>query len=245
MSIKRTVTAAWVGLGLLLALPTPAWAARIAVIGTGRVASALGPAFAKEGNTIVYGSREPSRAKVAALVARTGHGASAAMQRDAVKGADIVVLAVPGSVAAEVTLGLGDLSGKIIIDPTNRVVGGSDGWFDYGVQGPGSNAELVQAAAPKAHVVKAFNTLNYHQMIDPTTAGGPITIMIAGDDPAAKATVAKLIKGMNLQVMDFGPLRFARVLEQMLIVWANARSHGTPFNYYLRPQTHPDEQSDR
>lgn len=243
MGTKQTVTAACVALGSLLALQTPVWAARIAVIGTGHVAGALGPAFAKQGNTIVYGSRNPSRDKVAALVARTGHGASATTERNSVRGADIVVLAVPGRVAAQVTGNLGNLAGKIIIDPTNVVARGADGWLEYPIKGSGSNAELVQAAAPKAHVVKAFNTLNYHQMIDPSTAGGPITIMIAGDDPAAKATVAKLIKGMNLDVADFGPLRFARVLEEMLITWANARSHGMPFNYYLRPQTHPGLQS--
>ena len=49
-------------------------------------------------------------------------------------------------------------------------------------------------------------------------------------------TVAELIEGMGLEPMDFGPLRYAHVLEEMLIVWANGRGHGTPFNYYLRPQ---------
>jgi len=41
---------------------------------------------------------------------------------------------------------------------------------------------------------------------------------------------------MGLEVGDLGPLRFAHVLEEMLIVWANAGSHGGRFNYYLRPQ---------
>jgi predicted dinucleotide-binding enzyme len=58
---------------------------------------------------------------------------------------------------------------------------------------------------------------------------------MAGDDAAAKAVVAELIEGMGLEVMDFGPLRYAHVLEEMLIVWANARTRGAPFNYYLRP----------
>jgi predicted dinucleotide-binding enzyme len=73
-------------------------------------------------------------------------------------------------------------------------------------------------------------------MVDPETSGGPITIAIAGDDAAAKETVAALIEGMGLEVADFGPLRYAHVLEEMLIVWANARGRGAPFNYYLRPQ---------
>jgi len=220
----------------LFVLQAPAWAARIAVIGTGDVAAALGPEFAAQGHTIVYGSREPARQEVRDLVARTGRGASAASQREAVSGAEIVVLAVPGTVAEQVTKDLGDLSGKIILDPTNRVARNADGWADHDVPGKGSNAELIQAAAPNARVVKALNTLNWRQMVDPETSGGAITIAIAGDDDAAKATVAELIKGMDLETVDFGPLRFAHVLEEMLIVWANARSHGAPFNWYLRPQ---------
>jgi hypothetical protein len=236
MHTRRTTIACAAVLLAALTPDSPAWAARIAVIGTGNVGGALGPEFAQLGHTIVYGSRDPSRQDVKDLVARTGANASATTQRAAVEGADMVLLAVPGTVAEQVTRELGDLSGKIIIDPTNRVGRRDDGWAIHDVPGKGSNAELVQAAAPTARVVKAFNTLNFRQMVDPETAGGPITIAIAGDDPQAKAVVAELIEGMGLEVMDFGPLRYAHVLEEMLVVWANARTRGTPFNYYLRPQ---------
>src|SRR5690606_30201622 len=140
------------------------------------------------------------------------------------------------NVAEQVTRELGDLSGKILLDPTNRVGRGDDGWLVHDVPGKGSNAELVQAAAPGARVGKALNTLNYRTMIDPESSGGPVTIPIAGDDPEAKAVVTELVEGMGLEVVDFGPLRYAHVLEEMLIVWGNARARGTPFNYYLRPQ---------
>ncbi|HEY8518723.1 MAG TPA: NADPH-dependent F420 reductase [Gammaproteobacteria bacterium] len=233
MKLLRILAAALLALGAV----SPALAARIAVIGTGNVGSALGPEFAALGHTIVYGSREPSRADVQELVARTGRGASAATPREAVRDADIVLLAVPGTEAEKITRDLGDLSGKIIIDPTNRVDRSNpDGWADHGVPGKGSNAELIQAAAPNARVVKAFNTLNWRQMVDPETSGGPITIPIAGNDEQAKAVVAEIIEGMGLEVVDFGPLRFAHVLEEMLVVWANARGRGQAFNYYLRPQ---------
>jgi predicted dinucleotide-binding enzyme len=216
---------------------TAASAAKIAVIGSGNVANALGPGFAAQGHTIVYGSRNPSEQKVKELVAKTGHGASATTPTEAVKGADIVVLAVPGTAAEEVTKSLGDLSGKIILDPTNRVDRNtSDGYFNYGLANTtGSNAELVQAAAPKARVVKAFNTLNVGQMVDPASSGGPVSIPIVGDDPQARAVVAELVKGMHLEPVDLGPLRYARVLEEMLVIWGNARQHGAPYNYYLRP----------
>jgi len=205
----------------------------IAVIGTGNVGAALGPEFAELGHTIVYGHREPEREDVQALVARTAGNASVKQPAEAVVGADIVVLAVPGASAVEITEGLGDLSGKIIIDPTNVVSRGPDG-MSHGIEGKGSNAALIQAAAPDAFVVKAFNTLNNAQMIDPATAGGPITIMLAGDNADAKARVAELVRGMGLDAFDVGGLQYAHVLEEMLVMWAESL-RGQPFNYYLRP----------
>ena len=204
----------------------------IAVIGTGNVAGALGPEFAAQGHSIVYGSREPSRENVQALVERTGHGASATTPMDSVRGADIVVLAVPGGLAAQITAGLGDLSGKIIIDPTNHIVRDEDGMPTMGADP--SNAELIQAEAPGAHVVKAFNTLNWRTMVDPASSGGPVTIPLVGNDADAKATVAELVEAMGLEAIDLGPLYYARHVEGMLIVWINARRTGQSFDYHLR-----------
>ena len=47
-------------LPLILFLSPCALAETIAVIGTGNVGSALGPEFAAQGHTIVYGSRNPT-----------------------------------------------------------------------------------------------------------------------------------------------------------------------------------------
>ena len=201
----------------------------IAVIGTGNVAGALGPEFAAQGHDIVYGSRDPNRDDVVSLVERTGGNASATTQIEAVASADIVVLAIPGGVVEEVVGGLGDLSGKIILDPTNIIERRDDGYAYYTVET--SNAELIQAAAPDAHVVKAFNTLNFRTMIDPD---GPVTIPLAGNDAEAKARIAELVSGMGLEPMDVGPVGAAHVLEGMLSIWINARGAGTPYDYHFR-----------
>lgn len=232
--MKRITLAAV--LAVLVATANTALAAKIAVIGTGNVGSALGPEFAALGHTIVYGSRTPNEKDVQDLVAKTGHGATATTQPEAVKGADMVLLAVPGALAVDITKSLGDLSGKIVIDPTNRYVRNTpDGYFTHDVPG-GSNAELIQQAAPGAKVVKAFNTLNWTKMVDPQSSGGPVSIPIVGDDAAARAAVAELVKGMGLEPVDLGPLRFANTLEEMLVIWANARGRGAAYNYYLRPE---------
>jgi len=214
----------------LLALTSNALADRIAVIGTGNVAGALGPEFAALGHDIIYGSRDPLRDDVKELLARTGDKASATTPAESVVGADIVVLAVPGGLAESITKSLGDLSGKIIIDPTNN-------YSREGVPhlvGDISNGELIQAAAPGAHVVKAFNTLNWRQMVDPESSGGPISIALAGNNAEAKKIVAELVAGMGLEPVDVGPIRNARHVEGMLVLWAHGRVNGTPFNYHLR-----------
>ncbi len=206
----------------------------IAVIGTGRVAAALGPQFAKLDHRIIYGSRDPARESVQALVTRTHKTAAAMLPHEAAAEANIIVLATPWTATEGVVKALGDLAGKIIIDPTNAYAKAADGLRELGVAT--SAAELIQSWAPEAHVVKAFNTLNSVTMADPDTANGPVTIPIVGDNPAAKDQVAALITGIGLEVTDLGPLRYARVVENMLIVWMNARIMGNPFHYHLRPQ---------
>ena len=82
---------------------------------------------------------------------------------------------------------------------------------------------------------KAFNTLNWTTMVDPDSAGGPVTIPLVGDSESAKETVAALISGMGLDPIDLGPLRHARHVEGMLILWINNRFRGgESFDYYLR-----------
>jgi len=224
------------GLVLLLSgvgAPAQVFADTIAIIGTGSVARALGPEFAELGHKIVYGSRNPARDNVRELVVRTGHGASATTPAEAASGASIVVLAVPGEVIEAVVKGLGDLSGKIIIDPTNAIGEDEDGFFKMMVAT--SNAELIQGWAPQAYVVKAFNTLNWRTMVDPDSAGGPVSIPLVGDNQEAKATVAALVTGMGLEPIDLGPVRYAHHVEGMLIVWINNRfAGGEAFDYYLR-----------
>jgi 8-hydroxy-5-deazaflavin:NADPH oxidoreductase len=205
----------------------------IAVIGTGQVGGALGPEFAGLGHTIVFGSRDPSKDEVKALVKRTGSGASATTPEEAAAGAGIVVLAVPGGAIEAVVKGLGDLSGKIIIDPTNPIRRREDGLFEMSVET--SNAELIQGWAPEAFVVKAFNTLNWRTMVDPDSSGGPVSIPLVGDNAEAKAAVASLVEGLGLEAIDVGPIRHAHIVEGMLMLWLNNQYvTGKPFDYHLR-----------
>jgi NADPH-dependent F420 reductase len=217
-----------------MGLAHSASAETIAIIGTGNVGSALGQRFAAIGHTIVYGSRDPARADLEALVSATGSEARAATQEAAAQTAEIVVLAVPWDVVEDLTRALGDLSGRIVIDPTNPRRIAEDGLRDYAFDG--SNAERIQAVAPDAFVVKAFSTLGAETMLDPAIAGGPVSVPIAGDDANAKRVVAGLVAAIGLEPVDVGPLRYAHVIEGLHYLRYNAGQFGDArINFYLPP----------
>ena len=208
----------------------------IAVIGTGNVGGALGPRFSELGHDIIYGSRQPQRADVQALIAQTEGHATAMLPAEAAAAADIIVMATKWADAEVALKSLGDLSGKIILDPNNAVRLDDAGMRHLAVET--SAAEMIQGWAPNARVVKAFNTLGSDTMANPASAGGPVTIAIAGNDADAKAVIAGLVTGIGFEVVDMGDLSAARFIEQMLIARGNAGRLGTPFNYYFRPVPH-------
>jgi predicted dinucleotide-binding enzyme len=90
---------------------------KIAVIGAGKVGSALGGGWAKAGHTIIFGVRDVNKPDLKALCARIG--ATAELSADAARQGDLVVLALPWSVAESAVKALGDLKGKIVIDSMN------------------------------------------------------------------------------------------------------------------------------
>lgn len=232
-TIRSIVTAGLLVLAGALAAPTLVSAETIALIGTGNVGGALGPQFGTLGHDIIYGSREPARQDVQALVARSGDNATAMTPAEAAAAADIVVMATKWADAEVALKSLGDLSGKIILDPNNAVRVDADGLRHLGVET--SAAQMIQGWAPNSMVVKAFNTLSAETMANPESAGGPVTIPIAGNDADAKAVVAGLVTGIGFEVVDMGDITAAHVIEHMLIARGNARGPGAPFNYYLRP----------
>ncbi|RZV35820.1 MAG: NADP oxidoreductase [Chromatiales bacterium] len=210
-------------LSLLLVASGPVLGDTVAVIGTGNVGMALGTEFAALDHTVIYGSRSPESQKTRALVDKTPN-ASAALPAEAAARADVIVLAVPGMATESVVNALGDLSGKIIIDPTNPlIVEGDPPTFIIGTDR--SLGEIVQEAHPDAFVVKAFNTINWQLMIDPPTP--PPVIPLAGDNAEAKVQVAEWVRAMGLDSVDVGGIYHARATEYLIVMMLNNRFTGS------------------
>jgi predicted dinucleotide-binding enzyme len=204
---------------LALFVASPALPDTIAVIGTGNVGMALGTELAQQGHSIVYGSRKPLGLKALDLAKKTEGDASTATPADAAASASIVVLAVPGMVVEDVVKRLGNLAGKIIIDATNPLVTKEPMVMSFGVET--SNGEIVQAAAPDAYVVKAFNTVTWQSMIDPQDSDGPLYVPIVGNHKAAKEKVAEFVEEMGLVPFDLGPIEVAHWTEYSVVVGLN------------------------
>jgi 8-hydroxy-5-deazaflavin:NADPH oxidoreductase len=206
---------------------------RIAIIGMGSVGGTLGGRWAELGHAVTFGAKDPRAAKAKALVAKIGHGASLASVPEAVADAETVVLATPASANADAIASAGDLSGKILIDATNPLKPDLSG---LSVGPDTSGAEMVAKLAPRARVYKAFNQTGYENMAQPVFATGRAVMFVAGDDPAGKSAVLKLVGELGFDAIDAGDLTAARLLEPLAMLWIHLmvrRKLGRKFAFSL------------
>lgn len=167
--------------------------AHVSIIGTGTMAQAIAGVVTNGGGTVELLGRD---------------------QAGTVPSGDVVVLAVPypaldGVLAAR----QGHLDGKIVVDITNPL---DFETFDALTVAPdGSATAELAAALPNARVIKAFNTTFAATLTSGTVGPLPTTVLIAGDDVDAKATLASVVEAGGLRATDAGSLRRARELEAL------------------------------
>lgn len=179
---------------------------RIGLIGAGHIGSQIARlAVACGHDVILSNSRGPD--SLAALVAELGAKARATTVVEAATAGDIVVVTIP--LKHYRTVPVAPLAGKIVVD-TNNYYPQRDGHIPELDNESTTTAELLQDHLPTSQVVKAFNHIQASQITtDGRPAGTPNrrALVIAGDDQAAKDTVARLIDEFGFDVVDAGPLR--------------------------------------
>jgi NADPH-dependent F420 reductase len=210
---------------------------KIAVIGAGNVGGTLGKRWARAGHELAFGARHPGEAKLAALVRDSGPSARAASVPEATRAAAVVLLAVPWESARAALAAAGDLRGKVLIDATNPVPLTPEGLRQGLVIGhTTSGGEQVARWADGARVVKAFNTTGWQNMADPVYGSQRLSMLLCGDDAEAKKVVADLARQLGFEPVDVGPLRSARYLEAVAMLWidmAILRGFGTNFGFQV------------
>jgi predicted dinucleotide-binding enzyme len=170
---------------------------RIAVIGKGNIGGSLGTKWREAGHDVVYGARNAE-----------GDGPGGAPVRsiaDAIDGADVVVLAVPGKVAPDViNQHKAALAGKTVIDAVNRI-GAPE--FD--------SRALIAEAAPQAGYARAFNSLGWENFASPL----PGANMFFAADPEARAVTEELIAAIGLTPAYVGDAAATPVVDGLLPLW--------------------------
>lgn len=191
---------------------------QIAIIGAGAVGSALARGLARKGHQLTLGVRDTGDAAVQALAAETS--ATLAAPAAAVAGAQVVILALPWTAVEAALAGLGDLTGRIVIDCTNPL-GMVDGALGLTIGHTDSGGERVARWAPGARVVKTLNQVGAEVMADNSGLAVRPVMFMAGEDAAAKATVAALLADLGFQPLDAGGIVVSRLLEPFAMVWIN------------------------
>jgi 8-hydroxy-5-deazaflavin:NADPH oxidoreductase len=178
----------------------------IGLIGAGHIGSQVARLAVRNGHDVVLSnSRGP--ASLAGLIAELGSNARAATTIEAATAGEVVVVSIPLKHYREVPVE--PLAGKIVID-TNNYYPQRDGHIPELDNESTTTSELLQSHLPHSRVVKAFNHIYAAEL---TTHGQPAgsknrrALVITGDDPAAKATVTRLLDQFGFDTVDAGPLK--------------------------------------
>jgi hypothetical protein len=176
---------------------------RIGVIGAGNIGGTLGGRWEAAGHQVVYGLRDQSKKPGARSIS------------DALKGADAVLLAIPGDAVTTLVSQYGkDLDGQLVIDATNN----------FRAPSMHSWSELT-SAVPRARLYRAFNSYGWDVFADPSVAGEQPDLFYAGPDGAGQKTVETLITDAGLRPIRVGGVEAADVVDGVLRLWFTLAQH--------------------
>ena len=186
---------------------------KIGIIGAGDVGGTLGKSWRQRKHDIMFGVRNLQSQNVQRL-AQMDKSLTFGNINDAVAFGDVILFAIPWTSIEETVRGR-NLSGKIVIDPTNPLTPDLRQLaFD-----DSSVAERIANLAKGAKVVKAFNTIGAKTLNNLIFGSNRADLFLCGDDTPSKRVVGELAADIGFDVVDIGSLANARMLENLALLW--------------------------
>ena len=187
----------------------------VGIIGTGDYARALAKRLLYGGYTVTCGSRSPERKNLAEIDPAL-KDVSITSITECITKSTIIFIAVPPEVHNSIKTFAEKLEGKVVVDVSNPVSEEDANALTESI------AENLSQLLPSARVVKAFNTLSaYGLEVDASITTGNRDVLVAGDDPNAKASVMQLARDLGFTAVDYGGLKMARELEKIPVLLFN------------------------
>ena len=163
------------------------------MIGSGNIGETIGQAWQRAGHDVVYASRSPEPPRTVAIA-------------DAIAGAEVVLLAVPGGAVPSLLAEHGAaLDGRVVIDATNHV--GAERL---------NHAEAYAESAPGARFARAFNTLGFEMFANPSIGGEVADLFWCGPEDAG---VEQLIDDVGLRPVRVGDIGAIEVVDGAGRLW--------------------------
>jgi predicted dinucleotide-binding enzyme len=186
---------------------------KIGIIGAGDVGGTLGKSWRQRKHDIMFGVRNLQSHNVQRL-AQMDKSLTFGNINDAVAFGDVILFAIPWTSIEETVRGR-NLSGKIVIDPTNPLTPDLRQLaFD-----DSSVAERIANLAKGAKVVKAFNTIGAQTLNNLIFGSNRADLFLCGDDTPSKRVVGELAADIGFDVVEIGSLANARMLENLALLW--------------------------
>ncbi|MFN8074764.1 MAG: NAD(P)-binding domain-containing protein [Kineosporiaceae bacterium] len=178
---------------------------RVTVIGAGPVGATLARGWRAAGTDVVVGVRDAGDPKHDELKAEL----AVADVAQALDGADVALLAVPGPSLSEVVAAhAAALSSTVVIDATNRV--GRTSMHQI---------PMLTQYLPAARLYRGFCSLGWEVFADPVISGVAADLPFVGADSPDRSTVEELISALGLTPLWLGDLDAADTLDGLVKAW--------------------------
>jgi len=194
----------------------------IAIIGAGNIGGTLGRHWVRAGHNVFFGVRNPDG--VSALLADLGPHARAGSPAEAVQSAPVIVFAGPYGAWPEFARAqLDGLQGKTVIDAANPYLA-RDGAIVEAIAHTGHGSGVYTAhLLPGVHVVKAFNTMYWVDLLNLAHRDGErLAMPMAGDHGASQDVVAQLARDAGFDPVWVGGLARSADLDPNSPIYAKS-----------------------